>query len=158
VAGILAKLEAAAGTAAEASEPAYLNRPISANTAAAAPTKNAQTAQRARHRSGRIAQICHKWGIGCVPIVAIPEHEAGHSNMQHRAEPAQIYRDLATRFRVLAVIESRPNRCRYLKRLAAQHEELAAGLEPRRVAGRSHSRLASAQTPPKLPSSRLKDR
>jgi hypothetical protein len=72
-AGILAKLETAAGTAAKPSEPAYLNRPISANTAAAAPTKNAQTAQRARHRSGRIAQICHKWGISCVPILAIPE-------------------------------------------------------------------------------------
>jgi hypothetical protein len=74
--------------------------------------------------------------------------------MPHRAEPAQIYRDLAARFRVLAAIESRPNRCRHLKRLAAQHEELAAGLETPRVAERSHSRLASAQTARKLPSSR----
>jgi hypothetical protein len=42
---------------------------------------------------------------------------------------AQHYRELAERFRLLAEIEPLASLRRHLRRLAEQHDELAAGLE-----------------------------
>jgi hypothetical protein len=50
--------------------------------------------------------------------------------MQHRARlRAEHYREIATRFRLMAEIEPLASLRRHLRRLAAQHDELAAGLE-----------------------------
>jgi len=46
--------------------------------------------------------------------------------MQHRARPPLDHREAAARFRLLADIEPWPSLRQHFKRLAAQHEELAA--------------------------------
>src|SRR4051794_31360457 len=52
------------------------------------------------------------------------------TTMQHRAWlRAEHYREIATRFRLMAEIEPLASLRRHLRRLAAQHDELAAGLE-----------------------------
>jgi hypothetical protein len=51
-------------------------------------------------------------------------------SMQHGAGlRAEHYREIATRFRLMAEIEPVASLRRHLRRLAAQHDELAAGLE-----------------------------
>jgi hypothetical protein len=42
---------------------------------------------------------------------------------------AEHYRDMAAHFRVLAELEPLPSRRRHLRRLVAQHDEVAADLE-----------------------------
>jgi hypothetical protein len=46
--------------------------------------------------------------------------------MQHRSRPPLDHREAAARFRLLADIEPWPNLRQHFRRLAAQHEELAA--------------------------------
>ena len=51
--------------------------------------------------------------------------------MQARARVrAEHYREIATRFRLMADVEPLASLRRHLRRLAAQHDELPAGLEP----------------------------
>ena len=52
--------------------------------------------------------------------------------MQARARVrAEHYREIATRFRLMADVEPLASLRRHLRRLAAQHDELAAGFEHR---------------------------
>ena len=49
--------------------------------------------------------------------------------MQRQSFSSEYHRDAAARFRLLADIEPFPNRRRQFKGLAAEHEELAVGVE-----------------------------
>jgi hypothetical protein len=63
--------------------------------------------------------------------------------MQHRARlRAEHYREIATRFRLMAEIEPLASLRRHLRRLAAQHDELAAGLEMAQHMNRDNPRAA----------------
>jgi hypothetical protein len=63
--------------------------------------------------------------------------------MQHGARlRAEHHRDIATRFRLMAEIEPLASLRRHLRRLAAQHDELAAGLETAQPMNQDNPRAA----------------
>ena len=63
--------------------------------------------------------------------------------MQHRARlRVEHHREIATRFRQMAEIEPLASLRRHLRRLAAQHDELAAGLETMQPIDQDNPRAA----------------
>jgi hypothetical protein len=72
------------------------------------------------------AQICHNCRLSCGPYHERSATRLG-DHMQHG--DAEHYRELAAHFRSLADTEPLPGLRRHLRQLAAQHDEVAAGLE-----------------------------
>jgi hypothetical protein len=75
-----------------------------------------------------LAQICHNYRVIALPMVVVGAPD-GKATMQQRTRPPLDHREAAARFRLLADIEPWPILYQQFRRLAAHHEELAAGVE-----------------------------